>query len=310
MPLLIFTALGYYLRGRMFSAVFFADIDRFIFKIALPAMLFSEISECDISELSDFTLVLFCCTGIVAMTLLLFAIVPLIVKDNARRGAIIQGIFRSNYAILGVPVAESLAGEGGAKSILIIMPFAIILFNALAVITLSIFAPKGEKQSPGAAALSIVRSVAKNPLIISSLLGLIFALLRVKAGIELPTFVLRTTERLTDTVYALAVISLGAGITKEGFRGKIGVAVVSSICKTIIVPAVAITIAAALGFRGERIIAVFILFGAPTAISSYIMAKNMKSDAELAGQILLVSTVMCLFTLFAITFIIKTAGLI
>ncbi|NLM56861.1 MAG: AEC family transporter [Clostridiales bacterium] len=310
MPLLIFTALGYYLRGRMFSAVFFADIDRFIFKIALPAMLFSEISECDISELSDFTLVLFCCTGIVAVTLLLFAIVPLIVKDNARRGAIIQGIFRSNYAILGVPVAESLAGEGGAKSILIIMPFAIILFNALAVITLSIFAPKGEKQSPGAAALSIVRSVAKNPLIISSLLGLIFALLRVKAGIELPTFVLRTTERLTDTVYALAVISLGAGITKEGFRGKIGVAVVSSICKTIIVPAVAITIAAALGFRGERIIAVFILFGAPTAISSYIMAKNMKSDAELAGQILLASTVMCLFTLFAITFIIKTAGLI
>lgn len=294
----------------MFSAVFFADIDRFIFKIALPAMLFSEISECDISELSDSTLVLFCCTGIVAVTLLLFAIVPLIVKDNARRGAIIQGIFRSNYAILGVPVAESLAGEGGAKSILIIMPFAIILFNALAVITLSIFAPKGEKQSPGAAALSIVRSVAKNPLIISSLLGLIFALLRVKAGIELPTFVLRTTERLTDTVYALAVISLGAGITKEGFRGKIGVAVVSSICKTIIVPAVAITIAAALGFRGERIIAVFILFGAPTAISSYIMAKNMKSDAELAGQILLVSTVMCLFTLFAITFIIKTAGLI
>jgi predicted permease len=108
----------------------------------------------------------------------------------------------------------------------------------------------------------------------------------------------------------MAVISLGAGITKEGFRGKISTAVVASICKTIIVPAIAITTAAALGFRGERIIAVFILFGAPTAITSYIMAKNMKSDAELAGQILLVSTAMCLFTLFAIIFIIKTAGLI
>jgi predicted permease len=294
----------------VFKAEFFADIDRFIFKIALPAMLFSEISGCDISELSDFTLVVFCCAGIVVITLLVFVIVPLIIKDNARRGAVIQGISRSNFAILGVPVAESLAGEGGAKSVLLIMPFAIVLFNALAVITLSVFAPKGEKQSPGTAALLIARSVATNPLIISSLLGLAFALLRAKAGIELPSFVVRTTERLADTVYAMAVISLGAGITKEGFRGKISTAVVASICKTIIVPAIAITTAAALGFRGERIIAVFILFGAPTAITSYIMAKNMKSDAELAGQILLVSTAMCLFTLFAIIFIIKTAGLI
>ena len=83
---------------------------------------------------------------------MLFAIVPLIVKDNARRGAIIQGIFRSNYAILGVPVAESLAGEGGATSIRLIMPFATTLSNALAVITLSFFVLKGEKQSSGAAA--------------------------------------------------------------------------------------------------------------------------------------------------------------
>ena len=130
-----------------------------------------------------------------------------------------------------------------------------------------------------------------------------------QAGIELPSFVVRTTERLADTVYAMAVISLGAGITKEGFRGKISTAVVASICKTIIVPAIAITTAAALGFRGERIIAVFILFGAPTAITSYIMAKNMKSDANCRANTACINSYVP-FTLFAIIFIIKTAGLI
>lgn len=191
------------------------------------------------------------------------------------------------------------------------MPFTIVLFNAYAVVTLSVFTERENRQSAKSVVTTVMKDIVSNPLIIATVIALFFMLLRENLGFELPTTVLSIAERLSDTVYAMAMISLGASMTKESFGdGKLKTAIIAATLKTVVLPAIAVSVAALIGFTDARICVVFVLFGAPSAISSYIMAKNMKSDAELAGQILLVSTIMSLGTIFVGVFILKTVGLI
>lgn len=312
LPLCFFVMLGVFLRRKqMFSPEFFAGIDKFVFKIALPAMIFLDVLECDVSQLKDGELITFVVVGITLSVAILFLTVPLFLKDKSRQGAFIQGVYRSNFAVLGVSLAGGIAGNDGLAAIAVAMPFTIVLFNSYAVVTLSVFTERENRQSPKAVILTVAKEIITNPLIIATVAALLLILVRETAGFELPTAVISITERLSDTVYAMSMISLGASMTKESFGdGKLKTAIFAASLKTIVLPAIAVTIAALVGFTGARICVVFVLFGAPSAISSYIMAKNMKGDAELAGQILLVSTIMSLGTIFVGVFILKSLGLI
>ncbi len=312
LPLCFFVLLGTVLRRKkMFSPEFFSEIDRFVFKIALPCMVFLDVLECDVSDLTDFGLIGFAVIGVTLTVAVLFVTVPLFIKDKARQGAFIQGVYRSNFAVLGVSLAGGLAGDAGLTAMAIVMPFAIVLFNGYAVITLSIFTERENRKSAKEVTLTVMRNIVTNPLIIATVAALFLIVLREQLGFELPTVATSIASRLSDTVYALALISLGASMTKESFGdGKLKIAFVASALKTVMLPVIAVTVAALMGFTGARICVIFVLFGAPSAISSYIMAKNMKSDAELAGQILLVSTVMSLLTIFVGVFIMKSLALI
>ena len=312
LPLCFFVFLGAFLRHKkMFSPEFFSEVDRFVFKIALPCMVFLDVLECDVSQLTDFSLIGFSVIGVTLSVLVLFLTVPLFIKDKARQGAFIQGVYRSNFAVLGVSLAGGLTGDAGLAAMAVVMPFAIVLFNGYAVITLSVFTERENKKGAREVAFTVAKNIVTNPLIIAPAIALVFVLVRETLSFELPTVVTTVTERLSDTVYALALVSLGASMTKESFGdGKLKTALVASVLKTVVLPVVAVTIAALMGFTGARICVVFVLFGAPSAISSYIMAKNMKSDAELAGQILLVSTVMSLLTIFVGVFVMRTLSLI
>ncbi len=312
LPMCFFVLFGYVLkRKKFFSDSVFPEFDKFVFKIALPCMIFLNVLECDVSQLTDFGLIGFAVIGVTLSVILLILLVPLFEKKQSRRGAIVQGIYRSNFAVLGVPLAEGLAGEDGLIAMAVVMPFAILLFNAYAVISLSIFAPDNEKKSAGGVAKTVLKNIVTNPLIIGTAIALILVLLRETVNFATPAIITTVTGKLSDTVYALSLISLGASMTAESFGdGKLRTAVIASLCKTVVLPTVAVTTAALMGFRGARICVLFVLFGAPAAISSYIMAKSMKSDAELAGQILLVSTIMSMATIFIGVFILKTLSLI
>lgn len=308
----VFVLLGLILKKKkFFSDEAFAQIDRFVFKIALPAMVFLDVLECDVSQLTDFGLIGFSVVGITLSVVVLMIFVPIFEKKQERRGAIIQGIYRANFAVLGVSVASGIYGDEGVRTMAVVMPFAIVLFNAYAVIVLSLYVEKENKKSPIEIAKTVGKNIITNPLIIATVLALVLIFFREILHIKTPSLVTSVAGRLSDTVYALSLLGLGASLTKESFgSGRLKTAVISSVMKTVVLPLIMVTIAALMGFRDARLCVLFMLFGAPTALSSYIMAKNMKSDAELAGQILLVSTVMSMGTIFVGVFVMKTLGLI
>lgn len=307
LPIFVMVVLGYLLkRIKFLDDNFFAQSEKLVFKLALPAMLFLEVSRAGGSGSFNPRLTLFCCVAITLSVILLCLIIPRIVDGRDKCGAIVQGIYRSNFAVLGVPLATNMFGETGASTIAMVMPFVVILFNVYAVIVLSIFAPVEERMSRADLLRKIVRTIVTNPLIIGIILALPFML----TGWKMPTLLEKTATNLSNTTFALSLLSLGSTITFDSLKGKLRYSLPATLTKMIGLPAIYLSVGALLGFRGVELAVILILCGTPSAVSSYIMAKNMKSDYALAGQILLLTTLSCMLTFFGFVFLLKTIGLI
>jgi len=307
LPVFILVSLGILLKKwKIIGDDFSNSVDKLIFRLGLPAMLFLEVSAAEISEAVNLRMLLFVGITVPLMFLTATVIVCLTVKEDPKRGAMIQGICRSNFAILGLPLIGNMFGESGVREAALIMPLTIILYNTLSVTVLSVFAPKEVKLPPAKTAVKILKNIVTNPLIIGVVLGLPFMFF----DWELPLVADKTLRYLSNMVTPVALISLGSTVKLKSFGGYFRLAAVSALSRTVLVPAAAVTAAALLGFRGATLGTLLILFGTPTAVSSYIMAKNMKSDHELAGLILLLTTMICLFTVFVGIFILKTLNLI
>lgn len=311
-PVLILTLLGMLLKKiKLLPDSFYSGADKFVFDIALPALIFVQIVDADLSNAGNFMrLPLFTSIMLVCTCTLFSVITHLTVKDPARVGAAVQGMFRSNSSILGVVFitniyAGTVEGPAALAGYAITMPFVILMYNVLSVIVLTIFMPTEEGEEKKKINIGkILLNTVKNPLIIAVLLGLPFMFF----GIKLPTVINTSVNYLANSATALALISLGAGFSFSTLKGNITLATVTSVIKTVIHPIIGVAAAYLLGFRGNELLITFIVFGTPSAVSSYIMAKNMKSDYELAGQILLLSTLMCIFTIFLGVFLMKTVG--
>lgn len=307
LPIFVMVVLGYFLKRTAFlDASFFAQAEKFVFKIALPCMLFLEVARAGGAVSFNFKLIAFCCISISLLVFLLCLIVPRVVHDRDKCGAIIQGIFRSNFAVLGVPLATNMYGEAGGSVIAMVMPFIIVLFNVYAVIVLSLFAPKEAKLTPKQLVGKTVHTIVTNPLIIAVVLALPFLLFE----LQIPALLEKSANYLSNTVFALSLMSLGSTITLQALRGKLRYSLSAALIKMVGLPIIFLLVGILLGFRGIELSVILILCGTPAAVSSYIMAKNMKSDHELAGQILLLTTLMCLVTFFSGVFLLKSIGLI
>jgi predicted permease len=283
---------------------FFNQVDRFVFHVALPVYIFNQIAGADIDEIFNIKLVIYCVSGMILSFLLMTFTTPIFIKKKTARGAFIQGATRSNYAILALSLAGFLFGDTGSGTAALIMPFVVILFNALAVITLTLNADEtpGNQNSVGKMILGII----KNPLIIASIAAVPFMLFK----ISFPQAIQKSVDFISNTSTPLALISLGAGIDLQVLKNKVKLSFIASMIKTVISPAVFVIPAVLLGFRDAPLVVIFVLFAAPTAVASYIMAKNMKSDYELSGQIVALTTTICPATIFAGSLILKSLGLI
>ncbi len=308
LPIFLLIVLGFVLKKLKFgSEKFYDDAEKFVFNVALPVQLFLNVAfDSTLNGESYGKLIIFCVVSVTAAFILALVLVPFIVKDNSVRGSVIQNCFRSNFAILGIPLAGNLAGETGTMLISILMPFVIIMYNVYTVIEMNIFAPSELKKTPKQLIKSILRSTFTNPLIIAVILALpmLFTGWRPSANFA---FVEKTLDYLSDTTQALVLISLGAGFSFGSLKGKIKYSLPTSLYKLIVLPVIAVCVAhLGFGFSGVELALIFILFGTPSAVSSYIMAKNLKADGEVAGQILMITTLLSTFTLFLGIFALKS----
>lgn len=297
LPMCLVMALGYgtrrlgWLRREEIST-----INKIAFRIFLPCLLYYNIYCSDLSGSFDPLLMAYAVGGVLLTFGLALGYTLLTEKLPERRGVLIQGMFRSNYVIMGIPVATALLGADQLGTVSILIAVIVPLFNMLAVVVLEVF--RGQKPKP----LHILGQIAKNPLVIGSVLGI----LTLVAGIRLPHILEQTIQSVSAIASPLQLFLLGAFFQFSGLKTYRRELVTVSIAKLIVSPGLFLGLGALLGFRGVAFVSLIGIFASPTAVNSFTMAQQMGGDAELAGDIVVTTSAASILTLFLWIFLFKS----
>ncbi len=299
LPLFICIMLGYFLRRiKMFDGTALKQMNKLCFKVFLPIYLFNSVYSTNLTEAFNVKLILFAVSGLLLVFFGAMFIVPRIEKDNAKRGVMVQGIFRSNFALFGLPLATSLCGEEGIGPTSLLLGIVVPIVNVLAVVTLETF--RGGKPN----VKKMLKGIATNPLIIACLLGAVFNMLQIR----IPSAVQKSLTDLGRVATPLSLVVLGGEFVFGKVQGYIKQLSITVAGKLVIAPLVMVTLGVLLGFRDNLLVPILIMFGAPTAVSSFTMAEQMGGDGELAAEVVVFTSGLAILTMFLWIFILKQFG--
>lgn len=295
-PILFFMAVGVVIRQtKLLGEEAFGQINRLVFRVFLPIKLFLEIYRSDFGSVFQPKLLLYGLLSVAVIYALAWVSVGHFVKDRKDAPTLIQMIYRSNYVLFGLSIAENMYPGENLSVISVMAAFVVPLFNILAVILFEVYRG-GEKLSIP----HLLKGIARNSLVIGSVLGLL-----VKAvGIELPALLQKPLTDLGAIATPLAIVCVGATLTFDALKKYKKYLVWSTMGRLVIVPGLFLGLSVALGFRGIELAGLFLIYASPVASSSYPMAKELDGNGELAGLGVATSNVACLLTMFLwITFL-------
>lgn len=305
-PIFIVVGVGYFLRSFLKpDERFIGTLNKLLFYVGLSCLVFCNTYEADLKSFFNLRLIGFCLAFVCLEVLLLFVIVPRLVKNRKSAGAIIQASFRSNFLLLGYPLAISMFGIEGAQPVALMLPFIIFIYNIFAVLCLTVFSetPKGFTLKQ---LIKVIREIFTNPLVVASILAVIAKLMT----FAIPYTIYKPVADMAGMASPLALLLLGMQLDFKHLTGNLRLSLPTAVVRLVIVPVFAVAAAVWLGFRGSELGAVFVIFASATAVSSYIMAYTLGSDYKLAGELVILTTILCPFTLFIGIFILKMLVLI
>ncbi len=295
-PLMIYMLIGALLRKtNIASERLMRDANNIIYYVTLPLMCYRAIAVADLSSMFDTPFLLYMALCILAVFALAAVFVPLFSKEPRRRGVLMLGVFRSNDAIFGLAVAAALLGENNLGLMSIAVSLSVPLFSVLSVIAMERY--RGEKVRFGV----VLWRVIKNPIMIACYAGFLVNLLH----IELPAVLQTPIDKLAAVTSPLAFVLLGGTISFAAMKNNRAAIAVISLLRLLLVPLFAVGTFLLLGFRGEYIVVMLIIFGAPVAMVTYTMAVGMGADDELAGSLVAITSVLSIFSMFIFIFLLK-----
>ena len=301
-PFLILLGIGFAaVRLKITDRAFMNRQNALNFRLFFPFLMFNNVYSAKPEDLPSVKLMVTGAVSVILLVVLLVAIVPKFVKENPRRGVIIQGIFRSNFIIYGLPLTTYVFGAEKSSICGIMILIMVTLFNTAGVIVLEIFREDGRIRPR-----QLLSGIVKNPLLQGCAAGLVFYLLQIK----LPPFLATPVSSLATIATTLALVVLGANLRFGELKKNRRTVSIVLIIRLVLLPAVMVTFAYFIGLRGIELFLILMIFGTPVATSSYPMAQNMGGDGQLAGQLVFVSTVASLGTIFVFIFVMSRLGLL
>lgn len=299
-PLFLLMMLGYVLKKiGLLKQELIGPLNKLVFSVFLSTSLFNNIYSTKLEEAWNARAVIFTVTCVLVVFSLLWLIIPRIEKDKSKASVMMQSIYRSNIIILGLPIVAELCGAENTGLMSILIAIIVPIYNVLSVFIFGFM----DKQRPSIG--KTLLDIAKNPLIIGSLLGVIFLAL----GIKLPYMFEKTISNIASITTPLALIVLGAFFDFKKLSGNVKQLIIALSGRLVIVPLICMSIAIAMGFRGSDLIAMLASFAAPSAVTSFTMAKQMNGDADLAAQIVVLGTLFSILTIFLWIFSLKQFGM-
>ena len=301
-PFLILLGIGFgAVRLKLADRDFMNRLNTLNFKLFFPFLMFNNVYGAKPEDMPSVRLMVTGAGSVILLVVLLVALVPKIVKENPRRGVIIQGIFRSNFVVYGIPLTTYVFGAERSSVCGMMILLMVSIFNVSGVIVLELFREGGKiRPKP------LLLGIAKNPLLQGCVAGLLFYLLQIR----LPSFIASPVSSLASLATTLALVVLGANLKFEELKKNSRTISVVLMVRLILLPLVMVPVGYLAGLRGVELFLILMIFGTPVATSSYPMAQNMGGDGQLAGQLVFVSTVASLGTIFLFIFAMSRLGLL
>ncbi len=275
-------------------------MNKALFRFFMPVMLFYNIYSSELSRAVQPGLIVYALLCTLAVFFLSLLLARRFEPGRARRGVIVQGLFRSNLVVIGLPVVSSLMGEDNLGPVVILCATVVPLFNILAVIVLEYYG--GTRTDP----MHLLRDILKNPLILGSIAGILALLL----GLKLPAPLESIARQMNQAASPVLLFLLGAFLQPEGLLRDRRAVLWVSLGRLVIVPALTLLPAVLIGWRGVALASLIPVFASSTAVNSFTMAQQMGGDAELAGNIVVATSALCSLTLFFWCFLLKSLNLI
>ncbi|MDR3270319.1 MAG: AEC family transporter [Peptococcaceae bacterium] len=277
------------------------EMNSIVFHFLMPVLLCRNIGTATLEAALRPRLLLFTLISIPLIWLLCIRVISLFNQANQERGAIIQGICRSNFALFGLPLVSQLTTPEETSIAALLIVIVIPMYNVFAVILLEYY--RDGKFSPRA----ILRGISRNPLILGTLAGVLW----LASGVTLPVFLDAATQFIASSATPLALITLGAALTfGQRQKSQLPQLICGIAGRLVVIPLLTIPLGAALGFRGAEIAALLAIFASPTAVAAYTMGTAMGSDSNLSAAIVALTTLLSSFTVFIWIVVLLNFGLI
>ena len=303
MPIFLTMMLGYAFRKwHIMDGSFVDKMNSFVFKVALPVLVFQDLATVDFFEAWDWKFVVFCflatLISITAVTLLSF-----LLKDKSLQGEFIQASYRSSAAILGIAFIQNIYGNSGMAPLMIIS--SVPLYNIMAVVVLAVFRPEREEITADFVKKT-AKNIVTNPIILGIAAGLLWSVLRIPK----PVILQKTVQNIAVLATPLGLIAMGASFEAKSAAKNIRPSIAAAAIKLVGLAAVFLPIAVILGFRQEKLVAILVMLGSATTVSSFIMAKNMGHEGSLTANTVMLTTCGSAFTLTFWLYLMKTLAFI
>lgn len=300
-PMLIYMLTGGIItRLGIFKPDQFRALNTMLFKVFIPLSLFFNVYSVDLRTVIVPDIFLFCALGVIVILFLALLATRNMVKDRIDQATLVQGIYRSNFVLFGLTIAQSLCDEDGVALVSALSAVVIPLFNMLAVILFEL--SKGGKVK----LKKLIISIFKNPLVDAGLIAGALSLMRV----HFPALLESPLKTLGGIATPVALVALGGILSFESVVAHRKLLVIGVLGRLVAVPCLMLAAGILMGFRGNELIAIMAVFGSPTAVASAPMAQAMGGNGDLAGEIVVMTSVFCLFSIFLYTFLMSSFGLI
>ena len=302
-PIFLLMVLGFALRKLgVIDDVFASKMNKFVFLVPMPAVLFEELSAVDFPQVWNMKFVLFC-FGATLVSIALAAAVSFLWRDRSIQGEFIQASYRSSAALLGIAFIQNIYGNAGMAPLMIIG--SVPLYNVMAVVVLSFFQPERKKLDRGVWKATL-KGIATNPIILGIAAGLLWSALR----IPLPSVLEKMVSDVGTTATPLGLMAMGASFDLKKAFGKAKPAVAASAMKLVLFAALFLPLAVWLGFRREELVAILVMLSSATTVSCYVMARNMGHEGVLTSSVVMLTTLFSAFTMTGWLYILRSMGLV
>lgn len=302
-PIFLLMILGFLLKKLgVIDDVFASKMNKFVFLVPLPVLLFEDLSTVDFAQVWNMKFVLFCFV-VTLVCIILAALVSFLWHDKSIQGEFIQASYRSSAALLGIAFIQNIYGNAGMAPLMIIG--SVPLYNIMAVAVLSFFKPDRKKLDKEVWKTTL-KGIVTNPIILGIAAGLLWSALR----LPMPSILEKTVSDIGAVATPLGLMAMGASFDIKKAFGKVKPAAAASVMKLVLFAALFLPLAVWMGFRREELVAILVMLSSATTVSCYVMARNMGHEGVLTSSVVMLTTLFSAFTMTGWLYILRSMGMV